>query len=75
MVAVYPTGKGNLKAFPKGVGATTGLSVNYNDIDTNLANASTVKTSFKTGTDMTVALNYSSAHVTLQVLGYYYPKP
>ena len=74
MVAVNPTGKGNLKAFPKGDGATTGLSV-YNDIDTNLANAGTVKTSFKTGTDTTVASNYYSAHVPLQVLGYYYPKP
>jgi predicted aconitase with swiveling domain len=72
MVAVTPTGKGNLKAFPKGAGSTAGLSVNYNTIDTNLANAGTVKTSYNTGSDITVASNYSSAHVTIQVLGYYY---
>jgi len=73
MVAVDATGKGNLKAFPKGAGSTAGLSVNYNTIDTNLANAGTVKTSYGTGSDITVASNSSSAHVTIQVLGYYYP--
>ncbi len=73
MVAVTPTGKGNLKAFPRGDSSSAGLSVNYNIIDTNLANAGTVKTSFNTGSDITVASNYSSAHVTIQVLGYYYP--
>ena len=44
MVAVNPTGKGNLQAFPVGAGTGAGLSVNYNTIDTNLANAGTVKT-------------------------------
>ena len=44
MVAVNPTGKGNLQAFPVGAGPGAGLSVNYNTIDTNLANAGTVKT-------------------------------
>ena len=39
MVAVNPTGKGNLQAFPVGAGTGAGLSVNYNTIDTNLANA------------------------------------
>jgi hypothetical protein len=73
IVAVNPTGKGNLKAFPKGAGSTAGLSVNYNTIDTNLANADTVKTTAMVGTDISVASNYSSAHVTIQVLGYYYP--
>jgi hypothetical protein len=72
MVAVDPTGKGNLKALPKGASSSAGLSVNYNTIDTNLANAGTVKTSIDTGSDITVASQYSSAHVTIQVLGYYY---
>jgi len=75
MVAVDPTGKGNLKAFPVGADATAGLSINYNAIDTNLANAGTVKTIAGTGPDITVASNFSSAHVTIQVLGYYYPPP
>ena len=73
MVAVDPTGKGNLKAFPVGADGTAGLSINYNAIDTNLANAGTVKTITGSGPDITVASNYSSAHVTVQVLGYYYP--
>jgi hypothetical protein len=75
MVAVDPTGKGNLQAFPKGAGAGAGLSVNYNTIDTNLANAGTVQTVTGTGEDFTVASNYSSAHTAIDVLGYYYAAP
>ena len=73
MVAVNPTGKGNLQAFPVGAGTGAGLSVNYNTIDTNLANAGTVKTVTGTGLDITVASNFSSAHTVIDVLGYYYP--
>jgi flagellar basal body rod protein FlgC len=73
MVAVNPTGKGNLQAFPVGAGTGTGLSVNYNTIDTNLANAGTVKTVTASGPDITVASNFSSAHTVIDVLGYYYP--
>ena len=75
MVAVDPTGKGNLQAFPKGAAPGAGLSVNYNTIDTNLANAGTVKTSFNTGSDITVYSGASSAHTVIDVLGYYYPAP
>jgi hypothetical protein len=75
MVAVTPTGKGNLKVFPVGADPTAGLSINFNAIDTNLANAGTVKTIAGAGPDITVASNYSSAHVTMKVLGYYYPPP
>ncbi len=75
MVAVDPTGKGNLQAFPKGAGSGAGISVNYNVIDTNLANAGTVKTSYGTGTDITVSSGFSSAHTVIDVLGYYYPAP
>ena len=66
-------GKGNLQAFPVGAGTGAGLSVNYNTIDTNLANAGTVKTSYRSGADITVASNFSSAHTVIDVLGYYYP--
>jgi hypothetical protein len=72
MVAVDPTGKGNLQAFPVGAGAGAGLSVNYNTIDTNLANAGTVKTVTGSGPDISVASNFSSAHTVIDVLGYYY---
>jgi hypothetical protein len=75
MIAVNPTGKGNLQAFPVGAGTGAGLSVNYNTIDTNLANAGTVKTVTGSGPDITVASNFSSAHTVIDVLGYYYPAP
>ena len=70
-----PTGKGNLQAFPVGAGAGAGLSVNYNTIDTNLANAGTVKTVTSAGSDITVTSNFSSTHTVIDVLGYYYPAP
>ena len=73
MIAVNPTGKGNLQAFPVGAGTGAGLSVNYNTIDTNLANAGTVKTVTGAGPDITVASNFSSAHTVIDVLGYFYP--
>jgi hypothetical protein len=75
MIAVNPTGKGNLQAFPVGAETGAGLSVNYNTIDTNLANAGTVKTVTGAGPDITVASNFSSAHTVIDVLGFYYPAP
>jgi hypothetical protein len=75
MVAVSPTGKGNLQAFPADAGAGAGLSVNYNTIDTNLANAGTVKTITGAGPDISVASHFSSAHTVIDVLGYYYQAP
>jgi len=73
LIAVTPTGKGNLRAFPIGAAPTAGLSVNYNTIDTNLANAGTVQTIAGSGPDITVASNFASAHTVIEVLGYYYP--
>ena len=64
-----------LQAFPVGAGTGTGLSVNYNTIDTNIANAGAVKTVTGEGADITVASNFSSAHTVIDVLGYYYPAP
>ena len=61
MVAVDPTGKGNLKAFPVGADGTAGLSINYNAIDTNLANAGTVKTIDGSGPDITVGVLLKTA--------------
>ena len=75
MVAVDPTGKGNLLAFPKTASPGAGLTISYNTIDTSLANAGTIKTSVNTGTDITVYSGVSSAHTVIDVLGYYYPAP
>ena len=76
MVAVNPTGKGNLQAFPvEDAGAGAGLSVNYNTIDTNLANDGTVKTVTGSGPDITVASKFSSTHTAIDVLGYYFSTP
>jgi hypothetical protein len=58
-----------------GTGKGAGLSVNYNTIDTNLANPVIVKTVIGTGPDITVASNFSSAQTVIDVLGYYYPAP
>jgi hypothetical protein len=73
LIAVDPTGKGNLQAFPVGARPGAGLSVNYNTIDTNLANAGTVKTVTGAGPDITVTSRFSAAHAVLSVAGYYYP--
>ena len=56
-----------------GAGAGAGLSANYNTIDTNLANAGTVKTVTGSGPDISAVSNFSSAHTVIDVLGYYYP--
>lgn len=74
MIAVDPTGKGNVTAFPLDSASTDGLSVNYNNtIGTNLANAGTVGTATGSGSDITVKSNFADAHVTIRAMGYYYP--
>jgi hypothetical protein len=75
MTAVTPTGKGNLQAFPLGAGPGAGLIVNYNAIDTNLANAGTVESITGGGPDITVTSRVSSVHAVIDVLGYYYATP
>ena len=60
-MAVNPTGKGNLQAFPVSAGTGAWLSVNYSTIDTNLVNAGTVGTVTGADPDITVASNFSSA--------------
>ena len=75
MIAVNPTGKGNLQAFPLWAGPGAGRSVNYNTIDTNLTNAGTIQTSGAAGPDITVSSQFASAHTVISVLGYYYTAP
>ena len=69
MIAVNPTGKGNLHAFPVGAGPGAGLSVNYNAVDTNLANAGTVESIVGAGPDIAVTSRFSSTHAVIDVLG------
>ena len=71
MAAVTPNGQGNIKAFPKGADGSSGLTVNFAPIGTNLNNAGTVKTAYNAGTDIGVKASYAGSHVTIQVLGYY----
>jgi hypothetical protein len=73
VVAVNPNGKGNIKAHPYGTSSSAGLSVNFAVIGTNLANAGTVKVTRNSTYDISISALYSGAHVTIQVLGYYYP--
>jgi hypothetical protein len=60
LFAVNPTGKVNLQAFPVGAGTGAGLSVNDSTIDMNLTKAGIVKTVTGSGSDITVASNFSS---------------
>lgn len=71
MVAIDPLGQGNVKVFP--IGATTGLSVNFAPIGTNLANAGAIRTSFlhASGNDIEVAAANANVHASVQVLGYF----
>ena len=73
MAAVTPDSQGNIKAFPYGASGTAGLTVNFAPIGTNLNNAGTVQTAYNVGYDIGVKSSYAATHVTMQVLGYYYP--
>lgn len=73
MIAVDPVGKGNVTARP--IAASQGLSVNFNAANNvNLANAGAIKSSYlhSSGRDIEVAANFASAHVVIQILGYYH---
>jgi len=73
MIAVDPLSKGNIQVRP--IGATQGLSVNFNAANNvNLANAGAIKSSYfhASGRDIEVKANFASAHVVIQILGYYH---
>jgi hypothetical protein len=72
MVAVNPSGKGNMQAFPVSGTKGANLIVNFADIGSNLANAGTIETSTGSGPDITVTSQGSSAHTVIDVLGFYY---
>lgn len=73
VAAVDPNGKGNIKVKPYLNPTNQGLTVNYNSIGTNLNNAGTVGVRRNSAFDIAVTSSFAGVHVTIQVLGYYYP--
>ena len=71
VTVVDPNGKGNLKVFPANTSGSTGLTINFNKIGTNIANAGTTKVVYGSGNDIGVKASFAGCHVTIQVLGYY----
>ncbi len=71
-VTVVPlSGGGFLKVYPFNTPEPNASLVNFGQA-TNTANAASVKTCFGCGSDLTVKVS-QTAHVVIDVLGYYYP--
>jgi hypothetical protein len=49
--------------------------VNYKAGVQNVANSGTVKTCFNCTKDINIKANFGTAHVVIDVLGYYFVKP
>ncbi len=75
-VTVVPVGgNGFVKVFPDATPQPNASLVNF-QLGTNIANAATIQTRFSTNAstpDISVFVANSSAHVIIDVLGYYYP--
>jgi ribosomal protein L31 len=71
-VTAVPLGNGNIQAYPFGSVSPTASWVNYRSDAQNVANSSTVKTCFNCGNDINIRSNSGTAHVVIDVLGYYY---
>jgi hypothetical protein len=74
-VAAVPLGNGNIRAFPSGSASPTASLVNYRAGVQNVANSGTIKTCFNCTRDINIQSNFGTAHVVIDVLGYYYAKP
>jgi lysophospholipase L1-like esterase len=74
-VTVLPLGNGNVRAFPFGSASPTASLVNYRSDAQNVANSGTVKTCFNCAKDINIQSNFGTAHVVIDVLGYYYSNP
>ncbi|UCF01309.1 MAG: hypothetical protein JSV14_13160 [Deltaproteobacteria bacterium] len=74
-VTAVPLGNGNIVAYPFGSAVPTASLVNYRSDAQNIANGATVKTCFNCTKDINIKSNYGTAHVVIDVLGYYYAKP
>ena len=74
LIAIPVGGKGNVRAFPYLNPTTDGLSANFQTAnDVNVANAGTIKSCYLCGPEITVRSSNGSAHVKIEILGYYFP--
>jgi len=71
-VTAVPLGNGNILAYPFGSVAPTASLVNYRFDAQNIANSGTVKTCVGCPKDINIKSNFGTAHVVIDVLGYYY---
>jgi hypothetical protein len=71
IAAVPVSGNGNLQPYPYGSSPGTTALVNYK-LGTNISNAGTIQTCYLCGPDVTIRSNVSSAHIVVDVLGYYH---
>jgi hypothetical protein len=74
-VTAVPMAQGNIVAYPFCSTAPTASLVNYKAGVQNIANSGTVKTCFNCTKDISIKSNFGTAHVVIDVLGYYFAKP
>ncbi len=74
-VTAVPSGNGNILAYPFFSSAPTTSLVNYRSDAQNIANSATVKTCFNCTKDISIKSNFGTAHVVIDVLGYYFSAP
>ncbi len=74
-VTVVPQGNGHIVAYPAGSTAPNTSVVNYRRYDQNIANSATIKTCFNCAEDINIQAAFGSAHLVIDVLGYYYSMP
>ena len=75
VTAVPVADSGNILAFAFGSAAPNASMVNYRAGAQNVANSGTVKTCFNCVKDINIQSNYGTAHVVIDVLGYYFSNP
>ena len=74
-VTAVPMGNGNIVAYPFGSTVSNASLVNYRSDAQKVTNSGTVKTCFNYFKDINIKSNNGTAHVVLDVLGYYYSIP
>jgi len=74
-VTAVPLGNGNIVAYPFGTEAPHASLVNYRASAQNVANSATVKTCYNCSQDIFIKSNNGTAHVVIDVMGYYFAKP
>jgi len=75
VTAVSVADQGNLRLFPFNTPAPKASTVNYKTSVQNIANAITAKNCYLCMKDINVQSFNGTAHVVIDVGGYYYPAP